>query len=489
MSVQELKDNYLLSMGCSIADKYVYITDPGYRYLENTEAGEVRFCEFSLPLNSNIRDTYRFNLVLKGANTAFANAISDFAKEKVTKSNPSGIVDVCGFAVDSAKAFFADYVKYTVKYIPIDEPTLQKIITVSDACVRMLAEGLSSVLQKHNMSVSRGLAEAARMESSLVSSTVAEASAAPTQTFATTYFSPAFGGSAYTFASTRSTMSQAKINAEMAAHSIVGKICADNRIEAANNAAFNDVSAAIDSTVTRFNTSLKEIISICIPDFLHPAVDEEAEELTSNPTNINSLYDAISDLPSGEFPEVKRLVEYYDLPFARKLNNKLGLEMFNHYKETGKCDFDSNRLRFYRYLSNGGDDFKVEQTAIRIYNNIKAKTKERLKNLYVQEFRLSMIEELREEVRNCSYLPEDYRGELFEYLDKTEAERMAEKKEYKKKFFKEQIQVSIFIALVAIGVAVVAVWIKLPIIAPIAILIGILIIVVTSIQFKREWRD
>ena len=37
MTASELRDDYLLSIGCSITDKYTYIKDTGYKYFEKRD--------------------------------------------------------------------------------------------------------------------------------------------------------------------------------------------------------------------------------------------------------------------------------------------------------------------------------------------------------------------------------------------------------------------------------------------------------------------
>lgn len=432
MSVNELKNDYLLSIGCSIADKYVYIRETGYKFFKNEDDGFVSLGNKRVPLNSKIKDNLQFNRLLSNANAAFARNIAGEIQKKLGNADPTGIVDVCGVAANGAKIYFADVIKYSLKVFDLDETALKRLITISDASMRELAEGFGGLLKKHNINVNRAMADAARTESNWVAGTIAEASAAPSYTYGTTYFSDAWGGSAYSVGYTRSTMSEGQIRSDMAVHSMLAKTFEESDIKVANKKAVEDMNSIIDNVIGHFTETAKEIISVCAPDFFISAIECGSKDIEQNPTNANALYNEIANLPDSDFPDLKRVLLYYDINFTNKLNNNLGAIMFDHYTKTGKCDYDSSYLRFYRYIMNGGEDFYVEQAAIRCYNKFINSVDSTARHAIAKKYRNNAFKEELEEIEKCSYIAGPYRKKLYDFIEKSKASWKARKAAEKK---------------------------------------------------------
>ena len=61
MGVQEIKDDFLLSMGCSISNRYNYINDDGYDYFAKLEEKDVKINNKNIPVRKAIGNTMLLN--------------------------------------------------------------------------------------------------------------------------------------------------------------------------------------------------------------------------------------------------------------------------------------------------------------------------------------------------------------------------------------------------------------------------------------------
>ena len=454
MTAAELRDDYLLSIGCSIADKYTYIKDTGYKYFEKRDDGFITINGKNLPLNSSVCDTRALNALIATANNSVAGSISGEMQNKLSGSDTTAIVDVCSFALNCAKNYFADFFKYVFKYFAKDEATLKRLITLNDASLGALASAFDDVFKKHSINVSDAKADAADFHNRLNADTVASAAAAPRTTYGTTYYSNTFN-TATTYASSYSSKSQAQIDAEMTSHSVVSRMWEETRIESANKNAITEINAAIDRVFGSFNASLKEIISVALPDFFNEAVNANSNNLEENPANEDALYNELAEISDSEFPEFKKVLDYYGISLTRTLNNSLGKVMCDRWLETGRCDYDSTRYRFYRFLTAKGDNFSVEQASIRCYNRLWDEINERVKGRYTYEYRKGMFDDIALKIKNCSYLSPELRAKIEARLKDAEEDWIDRKKKDKKRQIGQLVKSIVIALLICIGIAIV----------------------------------
>lgn len=490
LSINDLKDEYLLNMGCSIADRYDYLSDQGYSYFQNRDDGFAVFGTHRAPLNTRLLDAHRFQCTLNGAQSSFANSVTNQAKDALSGSSTSAVVDVCSQALDAAKSFFADFIKFSVKHLPMDEATLQKMMILIDSSVRSLGEGFSAVLKKHNISVSEAIADAANFQNRCIAETIAEAAAAPTYTYGTTRFSDSLTGThAYTTTYTSSTMSQQKIDSAMTAHATVSRMWEETRVESANKEALSEISATIDRVIQRFYSTFKELVSLKAPDLIRAAIDYSSSDLSVNPTNTAVIYQAVGTLADSEFAEVKKLLDYYGLSISRRLNIELGEKIFNYYKENGTFDYDSPYLRFYRFVWEGPEEFYVEQAQTRVYNDLKHAAKEIFQTVELRRFRSQLLDESREKVRNCPYITQEDKDSLFRYIEGSCDNFVQGKKEGKKKRLKDLIKSTVILFVIAAILVVMAPEVQASNVIPYLIIVPIIITLFRFAVLFIRWRD
>lgn len=420
MGVQEIKDEFLLSMGCSISNRYNYINDDGYDYFAKLEEKDVKINNKNIPVRKSIGNTMLLNsdLALSGS-----QAMLKVAEEiNSVNSNNDSIAKLGNFTMEVGKVYFTDWLKYATNKLKIDEQLLQYMISLITSASATLNDNVMEILNKHQINLSNAKMEAMNWQNQRNAEISAQALNAPKTTFAVTDTREPLVGrwsTSYTFATTKSTVTEGMLRGQFQSSSVVADIMSKNRENSAYQKATGELGQVIENIILKFNEQLMELLVMKLPKLFSEDVLNNNKNLELNPTNADAWMKEIPELNDEELKELKKLNKFYGIGLKEPVEKRLINDICNYYAKESKTDFSNNDLKLYWLLTE-----KEEKTFPELSEKISCyfvdvmSEKSNWKDTKNQKIASNLWDEDKKKISECEYLLEADKKRLFEGCDK-----------------------------------------------------------------------
>ena len=419
MGVQEIKDDFLLSMGCSISNRYNYINDDGYDYFAKLEEKDVKINNKNIPVRKAIGNTMLLNSDLAISGT---QAMLKVAEEiSSVNGNNDAIAKLGNFTMEVGKLYFTDWLKYATNKLKIDEQLLQYMISLITSAAGTLNDNVMEILNKYKINLSNAKMEARNWQTQRNAEIAAQNANAPKTTFATTYmYDSVFGNgqTGVTFATTKSTVTDGMLRGQFYSSSVVADIISKNRENSAYQKAIGEMGQVIENIILKFNEQLMELLVMKLPKLFSEDVLNNNRNLELNPTNADEWMKEIPELNDEELKELKKLNKFYGIGLKQPLEKRLVNDMCNYYAKESKTDFGNNDLKLYMLLTEK-EEKVFPALSKKMYKYFYDKMYER--NSWKATQNLKVAEKLwdddKKKIKECEYLTEEDKKGLIKECD------------------------------------------------------------------------
>ena len=422
MGVQEIKEDFLMSMGCSIANRYTYINDDGYDYFEKINEKDVEINNKLIPYRKSMVNTMILNsdLAISGKQ-AMKNVMVEIEKVQKSGFKNDNVAELANYTMMATKLYFADWIKYSTNKLNIDEKLLQYIISLVNSGTATLKDNIVNILNKYNVDLTNAKMEAMNTEAQLNAQTIAEAANAPKTLWSTTYSTETLSGlgvKSYTYGTTTSSISDKQLRGQFIANGRAGLIMQDVEEKSAAIKATNELNKAIENIISNFNAIIMETLVVKLKDVFNEDVLNNIPNLVKNPTNRNEWMKIIPELNDDELQELAKLNRFYGIGLQWELETKLANEMYLYYIEEFKTDFSSNDLKLYSLIK--GTEIKTLPALsenITTYMIAEIFKKFDIKIIKNAKIANTIYDEEKNQIASCAYLTEADKQKLINKCD------------------------------------------------------------------------
>ena len=419
MGVQEIKDEFLLSMGCSISNRYNYINDDGYDYFAKLEEKDVKISNMNIPIRKSIGNTMLLNsdLALSGS-----QAMLKVAEEiNSVNSNNDSIAKLGNYTMEVGKVYFTDWLKYAINKLKIDEQLLQYMISLITSAAATLNDNVMEILNKHQINLSNAKMEAMNWQNQRNAEISAQALNAPKTTFAVTDTREPLVGrwaTSYTFATTKSTVTEGMLRGQFQSSSVVADIMSKNRENSAYQKATGELGQVIENIILRFNEQLMELLVMKLPNLFSEDVLNNNSNLELNPTNREEWLKIISELNDEELQELKKLNKFYGIGLKQPLETRLAKDIYNYYIKDLKTDFNNNDFKLYLLIKEQ-DTKTFPEISSKMYDYFYDEiwAKNTFKITESAKKSETLWNENKKAINECEYLTAEHKKELVKECD------------------------------------------------------------------------
>lgn len=420
MGVQEIRDEFLLSMGCSITNRYNYIKDDGYDYFKKLEEKDVKVNNKTIPVRKTMGNTVLLNSDLSISGT---QAMLKIAEEinSVSGHNNDTIAKLANYTMEVGKLYFVDWLKYATTKLKIDEQLLKYTISLVTSASATLNDRVMEVLNKYQINISNAKMEAMNWQNQRNAEITAQTINAPKTTFAVTDTREPLVGrwtTSYTFATTKSTISEGMLRGQFESSSVVADIMNKNRENDAYQKATGELGKAIEDTILRFNEQFMELIVMKLPNLFNEDVLNNNSNLELNPTNCEEWLKIIPELNYEELQELKKLNKFYGIGLKQPLETRLAKDIYNYYIKDLKTDFSNNDFKLYLLIKEQDTKTFPEISSKMydyFYDAIWAKNSFKITESAKKSE--TLWDENKKAINECEYLTEEHKKTLIKECD------------------------------------------------------------------------
>lgn len=434
MDTNEILENYLISNGCSISNKYGYILDDNYDYLKDEKSKKVEIASKTILLNKQSKNTVKLNIVMFNSKYILHSYMTKHLNEMT-----GDISNFSNFLFNSGLVYFTDYLKYLNNKFSINEKLLNNLINLTNANIMSLKEALSQTIIKHQNKMNQINQDITNSINNSNARSIAEAANAARYTFGQVdYSSSLFGNgySAYGSSFSVSGKSQATLNSEISANISYANFLGSKNKNIANQEILIETYNMFLNLIDKFNFDLKEILMLKLPNLFNEYIINNDGDLEKNPTNLNSWIQLAKDIKKEDFNKLKEILDFYELNILSYIKSYTINNILNYYNSNNKCDYNDNYLELYRFFTNNSDITLDKDFQTKIYNSVLSKASN---NELKLDSKIILI-------NDCNYLTKENKDKI---IQKFNDEEKATKKFNKSILTKIILLIVPFIAIIS----------------------------------------
>lgn len=371
MDTNEILENYLISNGCSISNKYGYILDDNYDYLKDEKSKKVEIASKTISLDKPSKNTVKLNVVMFNSKYILHSYMTKHLNEMT-----SDIANFSNFLFNAGLVYFTDYLKYLNNKFSIDEKLLNNLINLTNANIKSLKESLNQTIIRHQNKMNQINQDITNSINNSNARTIAEAANAARYTFGQVdYSSSLFGDGYLAYGSSFSVTgkSQATLNNEINSNISYANFLGSKNKNIANQKILIETYDMFLNLIDKFNFDLKEILMLKLPNLFNEYIINNDSDLQKNPTNLNSWMKIVKDINKEDFDKLKEILDFYELNILSYIKSKAISNILNYYNENNKCDYEDNYLQLYSFFTNNGDITLEKDFQNKIYNSVLSK--------------------------------------------------------------------------------------------------------------------
>lgn len=221
MNVEEIKNNFLLSIGSSIKDEYLFLQEVDYQFVNNGEEKIIQINDKIIKLSYKILNAEYLDDLFYFAVNNFGKYKNNYINEMISQGvNKQVMVDICSNLYNQTINYYSDYIKYFTKKFSINVDSLQLIMTLTNNSIATINNNFDKLLQRYDVSIQGINQEAHNEVSRRNQETLAEVANASTINYGNDYYYDYLGSGYVTKGSSMSTITDTQLKGYLRANTM-----------------------------------------------------------------------------------------------------------------------------------------------------------------------------------------------------------------------------------------------------------------------------
>lgn len=415
MKSKDIIENYLIELGVSLKNDYVYIPKREYQYSSTKGKTEtIKLGNYDVKLDKIIRNTRELFFVTNISRNTFINTVT----------LNGNIGKACEKLMSYSVLYYAEFLKYIVNNIDIKADFAEKLISLLKGAIDFTDREIGNIISEFNVGMDKARSKGDWHNANLTAQALAEAN--KIKGFHTdVYDTSGLFGESYTIYATPITTGTAKRNEMLSMASGAASQIQSMYEEIASDRAIESLRKVRTKVIDNFNRQLKELLLVKLNTYFEESLlDNTGTNIGDNPIIYGHYLDVINDLTEDQFEGFKQAVEYYSVNIINDLKKSVEDNIYNYYINEEKCDYDNIDYKLYVYLTK--DEFGAgSDVAIRIKNylsKLEFGTQKENKNLIATFDKKKLL------VNECKYLTKEEKTTILQsYEDFKEKNAKANK--------------------------------------------------------------
>lgn len=399
MKSKDMLEDYLLSLGVSIKNKYTFLPNTGYDFKEKIKDETVKVGKHKIKLTKQYKDSRELRLNLNTAKNNFMDRVT--VTDDVHKS--------CENIINNSIIYFTDILKHLNNILDLKPEVMEKLIILCNGGITNVGKEIENALSEYNVKMTQAKAEsAAEYQRSYASSMADIESKKDTYVHVTTYHDSVFGDHSVGYVSNGFADKAMAEGMMLGAHHAAAMI-AEIPIDIANKNAKEKISGIRANIVKKFNNSVIEFISAKFSEqFDEDILYNNGDNIDENPTYYQYYLDIIKDLKDEDLENFDKATKFYGIDIESELKSNLENEIVNYYLKNFKCDYDSSDYQLFKYLKFNEESLKL-RVADRLHKYFLDLPEPSNKKVY-----FAKIDELQPKLESCEYITEENKKKIID---------------------------------------------------------------------------
>jgi len=400
MNVEELKNNFLLSIGAGIKDEYSFIFNPNLEFKKESYEKVLNISNKEIILSNKIYNTKLLEDFIYDISSNFIDNFEKVSLDALSNGwSDEALMKIASNGLSSSVLYYADYIKFFTKKLDITPEVFQLIMTLTENVIVRINNDIDKVLQKHNQSVNSINLAAINEETMRNTRTMAEASNA-----SSVLYEGSYGYNAI------SSMRDSELRASLQANSYAAIDHKISNLKIENDNTHNEINNVIFDNLKQFNKNINEIMVVKVNDIFMD-INSDSNDLTIRPFSINGLRNVVKELNESEFKHFKELVNYYDIPFILYIEKEVMDKVYNDcINNNYEVVINDNQVKLYMYLKELSSLENNVELSKRLYEHFTNLINKEGEN---KDYNFDSIESI---ASNCKYLTSADKEEFKKYI-------------------------------------------------------------------------
>lgn len=389
MKSKDMLEDYLLSLGVSIKNKYTFLPKTEYNFNEKKKDETVKLAKYNVKLSEQFANSRELRLMLNCAKDSFIEKVS------ITKDMHTS----CKAIVENSVIYFTDLLKYLDSIIDIKPELMEKLIILCNGGISNVGKEIEQALSSYSIEMTKAQLEGqAEGQRSLEASIMDINSKKSTYVTLDSYHDPIMGNRTMGYVSSGFS-DKAFAEGMMLGAQQAAAIIASVPVDVANDKAVEGLKAIRTNILKHFNKSIFELLSAKLPKlFDEDILDNEGNNLEENPTYKNFYLDILSDLKEDQFEDLVKATKYYDINIDKDVKQRVEDNIYNYYINERKCDYDKVDYKLYMYLFKDDNELMTNISSRLKKYFLSVTTNEKKKEVF------KSVEEKEKYLNECSYI-------------------------------------------------------------------------------------
>lgn len=400
MNVEELKNNFLLSIGAGIKDEYSFIFNSNLEFKKESYEKVLNISNKEIILSNKIYNTKLLEDFIYDVSSNFIDNFEKVSLDALSNGwSDEALMKIASNGLSSSVLYYADYIKFFTKKLDITPEVFQLIMTLTENVIVRINNDIDKVLQKHNQSVNSINLAAINEETMRNTRTMAEASNA-----SSVLYEGSYGYNAI------SSMRDSELRASLQANSYAAIDHKISNLKIENDNTHNEINNVIFENLKQFNKNINEIMVVKVNDIFMD-INSDSNDLTIRPFSINGLRNVVKELNESEFIHFKELVNYYDIPFILYIEKEVMDKVYNDcINNNYEVVINDNQVKLYMYLKELSSLENNIELSKRLYEHFTNLINKEGEN---KDYNFDSIESI---ASNCKYLTSADKEEFKKYI-------------------------------------------------------------------------
>lgn len=404
MKTKDTIENYLIELGISLKNNYIFIPKTDYQYsLTKGKSETVELGNYEVKLDKILRNSRELIYVTNIAKNNFINTVT--LKGDVGKA--------CEKLISNSILYYGEFAKYIINNLDIKSEFAEKLISLVKGSIDSSYNEVDKIVKEFNVKMEEARQDGDRHHAELTANAIAEANKVK-GIHTNIYNNNSLFGESYTIHATPITTSDAKRREMLSMASGAAAQLQSIYEDVANDKAIENLRKVRSKIINDFNNKFKELISVKLNNYFDEnIIDNTGKNIEDNPAIYSHYIDLLDNLKEEQINDFKRVIEYYGIYLLNDLEQRVEDNIFNSITKDNSFDYNKSDYKLYLLLK--GKDFEkdsnLSKRIFEYYTNLKSKGIKENKVL------ISTFGDKKKLISECKYLTEDDKSKLVKALD------------------------------------------------------------------------
>ena len=354
MKIEEVMDEFLLSMGMKLSTKNKYLKIDDYDYNAKFKAKTIKINDKEIKITKEKMNSIHFITNLDNVNNSFVKDIKNYDKKKLDElyKGEKYYAAVANYAISECKYYFIDHLRYALEKFDLNETNFKLIKSLVENSINTV-NSISSVAGSYQKEHDAAWARAKGYGTALDSKTEQKIASGPK------YVSLGYDGVFYE----NSAYTKSQIDSMYASNNQLAGMEFSEANRKLQEIADNYLQNNLYGTISRFDENFRDIIFAKYKNIFDDDIISGEKNIEVNPLYFDGWKEEIKYIKEDEFDKVKEVNELFDLNLEEIIYREVKNNIVEYYKQNKKCDYNGVDANLYLYLSSK-KDFTVESLGV-----------------------------------------------------------------------------------------------------------------------------